>query len=315
MNSPPAAEPAASVLERIHRNGPIRFGAYVDLALYDPNGFFTAGGGAGRAGRDFVTSPEVGSLFGVCVARAIDREWERLGRPDPFVVIEGGAGNGRLAREVLRTAPNCSAALRYVLVERSERLRAEQATRLQFEPTADLFGPAVRDADRDEVIGVAGLGPVLGSVSDVPGVHVDGVVLANELLDNLAFEVVVRTAHGWDEVRVGELDGHFVEVRVPAAPDLIGWVGRADVPVGTRLPVATGAMEWLARSAATLRHGSIVLIDYCANWETFTTRAGGWLRTYADHRRAGDPLSAPGSRTSRSTSLPRWSGPPPLATH
>ena len=91
--------------ERIHREGPIRFGAFVELALYGPGGFFARGAGAGGAGRDFITSPEVGPLFGVCMARALDAEWERQGRPDPFVVIEAGAGNGRLAREVLRAMP------------------------------------------------------------------------------------------------------------------------------------------------------------------------------------------------------------------
>ena len=32
---------ALAIAERIHRNGPIRFGAFVELALYGPGGFFT----------------------------------------------------------------------------------------------------------------------------------------------------------------------------------------------------------------------------------------------------------------------------------
>ena len=54
-------------------------------------------GGAGRAGRDFVTSPEVGQLFGALVARALDGWWRDAGAPDPFLVIEAGAGRGRLS--------------------------------------------------------------------------------------------------------------------------------------------------------------------------------------------------------------------------
>src|SRR3954447_4245599 len=125
---------ALAITERIHRNGPIRFGAFVELALYGHDGFFTQGGGAGRAGRDFVTSPEVGSLFGACVARALDAEWERQGRPDPFVVAGAGAGNGGLARAVRRAEPGWASAPHYVLVERSAALRAEQLTRLPLEP-------------------------------------------------------------------------------------------------------------------------------------------------------------------------------------
>src|SRR6478609_9250825 len=113
------------IVERIRREGPIPYDGFVEVALYGDDGFFTSGRGAGRAGRDFVTSPEVGPLFGACVARALDRLWDVLERPDPFLVVEAGAGNGRLAREVLRAAPRCSTALRYVLVERSAVLRSE----------------------------------------------------------------------------------------------------------------------------------------------------------------------------------------------
>ena len=56
------------IVERIRREGPIPFDAFVELALYGDGGFFTRARGAGRAGRDFVTSPEVGPLFGALVA-------------------------------------------------------------------------------------------------------------------------------------------------------------------------------------------------------------------------------------------------------
>jgi len=306
VSSPPAAEPPAGpgpeatalvIAERIHRNGPIRFGAFVDLALYGPGGFFTEGGGAGRAGRDFVTSPEVGSLFGVCVARALDAEWVRQQRPDPFVVVEAGAGNGRLARDVLRAEPECSGALHYVLVERSARLRTEQGSRLPLEPVADSLGPATRGAPDETPVPVEGLGPIVGALDELPALPVDGVVLANELLDNLAFEIVVRTDRGWDEVRVGVTDdGTFVELRVPATGDLLGWVDGVDAPPGTRLPVATEATAWIAAAANALHRGALLLVDYTAPWDELVRRAGGWLRTYAGHARGGGPLTAPGSQ-------------------
>ena len=116
---------AERIAERIRREGPIPFDRFVDTALYDePGGFFARGGGAGRAGRDFVTSPEVGVLFGALVARFLDRGWSELSRPDPFVVVDAGAGRGRLASDVLRAEPDCGRALRYVLVERTAALRA-----------------------------------------------------------------------------------------------------------------------------------------------------------------------------------------------
>ncbi|MEX2048295.1 MAG: SAM-dependent methyltransferase, partial [Gemmatimonadota bacterium] len=117
---PPAL--AEVLAERIHREGPIPFDAFVETALYGDGGFFDRGRGAGRANRDFVTSPEVGQLFGAVVARALDRWWEELGRPDPFLVVDAGAGRGRLAADVLAASPESAGAMRLVLVERSAEL-------------------------------------------------------------------------------------------------------------------------------------------------------------------------------------------------
>ena len=81
------------------------FSEVMDLALYDPShGFYAAGGAAGRRG-DFITSPEVGPLFGAVVARALDGWWRAWGEPDPFVVVEAGAGAGTLAISVLTAQP------------------------------------------------------------------------------------------------------------------------------------------------------------------------------------------------------------------
>ena len=73
----------------IGRRGPIPFAAVVDLALYDEDGgFYSTGGQAGRRG-DFLTSPEVGPLFGAVVAGALDTWWDQAGRPDEWTVVGG----------------------------------------------------------------------------------------------------------------------------------------------------------------------------------------------------------------------------------
>src|SRR6476620_2415776 len=133
------------IVERIRREGPLGLAAFVELALYCPGGCFTRARGAGRAGRDFVTSPEVGTLFGALTARALDGWWRDAGEPDPFFVVEAGAGRGRLAADVLASAPDCASALRYVLVERSSGLRAVQRDLLTVEPFEDALGPMVSD--------------------------------------------------------------------------------------------------------------------------------------------------------------------------
>lgn len=285
--------------ERIHRSGPVPFSAFVEAALYDPDtGFFSGGHGAGRAGGDFVTSPEVGPLFGACLARALDAWWHDLGDPDPFVVMEAGAGSGRLCREVLRAAPACAAALRYVLVERSESLRDAQRELLVVEPFEHAMGPSSPDlSDGGIPMPVEGTGPIVTALEELPALTVDGVVIANELLDNLAFDLVERTEDGWAEIRVGVTEtGTFYEVPVRASEEIVAWLDGIDVPVGARLPAQRAIEQWIDDCATRLRHGVVLIVDYAAELPEMVARDGGWLRTYRAHEPGAGPLEDPGSQ-------------------
>ncbi|MBX3285126.1 MAG: SAM-dependent methyltransferase [Actinobacteria bacterium] len=271
----------ALLVDHIAEHGPIGFDDYVDHALYAPGlGFYGRGGGAGRR-RDFLTSPEVGPLFGAVVARALDSWWDSLARPDPYVVVEAGAGPGSLARAVLAAAPRCASALQLVLVEAAE---VQWATHPEGATSrAELPGP-----------GELGPGPV--------------VVLANELLDNLPFGLVELTEHGWCELHVGAAPaadasiagGGLVEVLVPLDARRAGWcwgrAGRA-APVGTRLPVQAAAAVWLDAALGLAGEGGrVVVVDYASSTREMARRPWEeWVRTYAGHGRAGHPLRDPGS--------------------
>jgi len=277
----------------------VPFSTFVEAALYDPEtGFFARGHGAGRAGGDFVTSPEVGPLFGACVSRALDAWWHRLGDPDPFVVMEAGAGSGRLCREVLRAEPECAAALRYVLVERSERLRDAQRELLVVEPFEHAMGPSTPDlSDGGTPMPVEGTGPIVSALEEMPALTVDGVVIANELLDNLAFDLVERTDTGWSEIRVGVTEaGAFYEVPVRASDEIVAWLEGIDAPIGARLPVQRAIEAWIDDCATRLRHGVVLLLDYAAELDEMLERGTGWLRTYRAHEPGSDPLQDPGSQ-------------------
>ena len=271
------------------------------MALYEPDvGFFASGHGAGRAGGDFVTSPEVGPLFGACVARALDRCWHELDDPDPFVVVEAGAGNGRLARDVLRAAPECRRALHYVLVEVSSALRDEQRDRLELEPPDEALGPFSRVHD-DAPLPVPGSGPVFTALDELPALELTGVVLANELLDNLPFGIAQASDHGWQEVRVALAPtGEFTEVLVPAeaidASALDAITRDMRVPAGARLPIPRGVDALLETCGQVLRRGTLITIDYVDSARGIVERGPeSWLRTYRAHQRAGSPLVAPGT--------------------
>lgn len=235
----------------------------------------------------------MGPLFGAVVAGAVDRWWQELGGPDPFVVVEAGAGPGTLARSVLAASPACSTALRWVLVERSPAQRARHAEHLPLELPAMAFAPHDDDSPAPQP---SGRGPLVVSLDDLPRLSAPCVVLANELLDNLPFDLWERRGEEWWEVRVG---AGFREVVVPTeAP---AWLAGVAAPDGGRVPVEDAARRWLRDALALARvedGGRVVAFDYCSP----TTAAlaarpvGEWLRTYRAHQRGTDPLDAPGSQ-------------------
>lgn len=270
----------------IERRGPIPFEEVVDAALYHPEGgFYASGGRAGRGG-DFLTSPEVGPLFGAVVARALDEWWVEAGRPPAFTVVEAGAGPGTLAAAVLAAGPVCAEALRYVLVERSAPQRAAQAERLSIEDPAAAFAGIVEAGD--DVPGAASpAGPIVVSVSELPRLSSPCIVLANELLDNLPFGLLERTSTGWSEVHVGLEGGALVDVLLPT--DAGAW---PDVPVGARVPRQRAASTWV-REALVLAGpgGRVVAIDYASSTAELGARpCHEWLRTYRQHLRGASPL-------------------------
>jgi SAM-dependent MidA family methyltransferase len=228
----------------------------VETALYEPGlGFYETGGAAGRGG-DFLTSPEVGPLFGAVVARALDGWWRELGEPPSFTVVEAGAGRGTLARTVVAAAPACLPVLRYVAVERSAALRAQH--------------PA----------GVT-------SVADLPAEPFVGVVLANELLDNLPFGLLERRAEGWAEVRV---TGELAETLAP-----VGHAPEAelapDAAVGARIPTQRAARLWVGGALGLVQAGRVVAVDYADTTASMAARPWtDWVRTYRAHGRGGSPL-------------------------
>lgn len=250
--------------------GLLRFSEYMEAALYDEvGGFYASGGQAGRRG-DFLTSPEVGPLFGAVLARAIDDWWRELGEPATFTVVDAGAGPGTLARTVL-AAPTSAArdagALRYVTVERSDAQRANHP---------------------DGVL----------ALDDLPDEPFVGVVVANELLDNLPFDVAVHDGR-WRCAGVAERDGRLVEVLAPVPPDLapLAALLPAAAAHGARAPLASGAARWLRGALDRVERGRVVVIDYGADTSELAARPWrDWLRTYRGHERGVHPLADPGSQ-------------------
>lgn len=299
MDSVPPAPPtplAAELFGRINVDGPLRFDAYMESVLYDPRrGFYATGGRAGARAGDFLTSPEVGPLFGAVMAAAVDRWWLAAGSPATFTVVEAGAGPGTLAASVRLAQPACAGALRWIMVERTAAQRVRHVERLgATDGLGDVLDrPLPRRSE-----------PELVSVGRLPAGFVADVVVANELLDNLPTRVMERTGAGWAEVwvDVGDVPGRLTETLLPLADDdeaavsLDGLVPAA--PVGTRVPFQQDAARWLDDALSRVGdNGTVVVIDYADTTASMGHRGQqSWMRTYSTHGRGAGPLQACGAQ-------------------
>jgi SAM-dependent MidA family methyltransferase len=121
-----------------------------------------------------------------------------------------------------------------------------------------------------------------------------GVILANELLDNLPFRLFVFD-DGWKEAFVAHDGSRFVEVLQQCTPLPSALPEQA--AHGARAAVCDAAAEWVGTALARLTSGSLVAIDYATTTRSMTERAWReWLRTYAAHQRGGHYLSTVGEQ-------------------
>ncbi len=231
---------------RISTTGPMSFEGFMRLALYHPTDGYYATRVPGH-GADYRTSPSISPWFGRLVGGALGHMWKDLGRPDPFWVIEVGAGLGDLAAGAMEAAGPMAGALRWRFVEQFDRVAGWQRRRL---------GSAAGRAEWTSELG--------------------GCVLANEVLD--AFPVhVLEIAGDGDarEVLVG-LDGdRFVETLGPLSTASLEAASRgtaACLGVGSRFEVCLELEEWFAQASRALELGYLLVIDY-GDFEP-----GLWLR-------------------------------------
>ncbi len=271
-----------ALVERIHatieRDGPMTFARFMDLALYDPDGGYYRAADArpGRAG-DFLTAPETHPIFGAALARAVVDTWERLERPDRFVLREYGAGSGALGGAILdavrREQPAFAEALRYQPIEVEPRRLDAITERLATSGLADalIAPPAPTDAPET------------------------GLVLANEVLDALPTHRVVVRDDVLREVMVGRRDGAFVDVESdPSTPGLAARLADDGVTLaeGQRGEICLALDGWVVEVAAGLARGAVLLIDYghpATELYDLLRRRDGTLRAYLRHRVHDDP--------------------------
>ena len=271
--------PAESeVRRRIEERGFITFAEFMDLALYWPRGGYYSSGDPIGPGGDYYTSPQVHPVFATLLAVQLFQMWQLLDRPDPFTVVELGAGNGLLCRDLsacweslhLEPAP----ALRYVCLDRRAAPGIE----------ADLGN----DPSAAEVSRVA--------ASGIPLQRVVGCFLSNEYLDAFPVHQVAMTPDGLQEVYVALEDGQLAtRLGPPTTPALAARLQALDIELleGQTAEICLRLDDWAAQLAASLERGFVLTVDYgrpASELYSPELRPRGTLTTYYQHTQLDAPL-------------------------
>jgi SAM-dependent MidA family methyltransferase len=227
----------------IEADGFVPFSRYMEMALYEPAlGYYSAGlHKFGRSG-DFITAPELGSLFATCLAEQVKEISTHLG---PYDILELGAGTGQLATDLLKALPAGLQPRRYMILERSADLQAVQ----QHVISAQVPGWQDR----------------VKWLTRPPGEPWKGILLANEVIDALAVERFELGARGVEQVGVGHNQtGEFIWRSRPAPPELSRAVERlgleCDKPYRSELNLHLE--HWIETVTGQLQAGVALFVDY-----------------------------------------------------
>ena len=261
--------------------GWIAFARFMELALYAPGmGYYSGGAQKFGAAGDFVTAPEISSIFSQTLATQA-AQIMALSAPQ---IIEVGAGSGRLAADLLLelelrgTLPE-----RYGILDLSGELRERQRNTIAQRVPQLL--------DRVEWL-------------DRLPEHFDGLVLANELLDALPVHLVLwgndNEPSAILERGVGCENNEFVWHDRSAAGRVLERAQALTVehrlPPGYLSEICLSATDWTAAWAGILGTGALLLIDYGFPRHEFyhPQRSSGTLMCHYRHHSHGEPFFLPG---------------------
>lgn len=154
------------IKKHLSRHGKLRFSDYMKMALYTPNLGYYANGlpKIGREG-DFITAPEVSDIFSRCMARQAEQVLKTLETPN---LIEFGAGRGTMAKDMLLELKDRIEIKNYYIIELSADLKFKQQQTLKQLPE-ELYNKVIW-------------------LNELPETPIEGVVVANEVLDAMPVE-------------------------------------------------------------------------------------------------------------------------------
>ncbi|KAM9894362.1 hypothetical protein OXX79_008760 [Metschnikowia pulcherrima] len=217
--------------ETIKTTGPISLSAYMRQCLTHPElGYYTTRDPLEASGGDFITSPEISSVFGEMIGIWLYAVWTTQGQPSAVNVVEFGPGRGTLVHDAMCVFSKFvekagkSVDGHIWLIEASPVLRKEQWKTLcspdsrfetdenGFNTSTSKWGNKITWADTEK--------DVKCSPNEC------NYVLAHEFFDALPIKSFTRTEKGWRELLVEHTQAVVnTQMKLPAAEEESGSAG------------------------------------------------------------------------------------------
>ena len=279
-----SAKLEALIREEIDSSGPMPFSRFMERCLYAPGlGYYSAGRHKFGASGDFVTAPELGDVFGRCLAHSFVPTLRELG--DAADLVELGGGSGALAETVLLALDAAGQApRRYRMLEPSADLRQRQRQRL-------------------EAVLPAGLMARVEWLDGPPDEPWQGILFANEVIDALpATRFALQDGEVMEEHVLLDAEGKISSGDRPADALVSAAVRHLERDLGTafadgyRSELLPQLPYWMQAIAGTLQRGALWFIDYGYPRREFyhAERRDGTLIAHYRHHAHDDVLRWPG---------------------
>ncbi len=263
----------------------ITFAQYMNLALYHPQeGYYSSKKKAIGSQGDFFTSSSLGKDFGELLAEQFVEMWEFLECPNPFILVEMGAGEGILAGDILnyleQNYPNFLKNLEYIIIERGFGMIEKQ--KALFQQWQEKKFPISWK-----------------SWEEIPDDSVVGCCFSNELIDAFSVHKLTVKLGELQEIYVSYSENQLIEKtaqlstsRIREYFQLVGIEIPSEAYIeGYQTEVNLAALDWLKTVAAKLKKGYLLTIDYGypASKYYHPQRFNGTLQCYYQHRYHSNP--------------------------
>ena len=229
------------------RDGWISFEEFIDFVMYKPGlGYYSAGAEKIGHSGDFTTAPEISKLFGMALANQMTPILDHYQSPS---IIEIGAGTGKLAFDIMTQLNDYQVNFdRYYILELSADLKQRQQSMLSHLPTKTLNKIVWLDS--------------------IPMDSIDGVIIANEVIDALPFTRFKSQNGQVYELGISVEDNQLIEQPRLADEMLSNAVDSIAKEIGMTFQdgytseIRINFGSWFRTIESMLSSGSIFFVDY-----------------------------------------------------